>query len=217
LREPKRDIEKEHLHSYWELMGKLVRLINIMFILSTLVLISACGGGGSESLATETPSAPQPSTVMEYSISGTVSGLVAPQLTIQNNLADEISIDSDGSFVFPTDFETGSNYEVLIIVQPPAQTCSINNASGQVTNQDVTDVTIRCEDNTSTPEPTTPVSEYSISGTVSGLISSQVIIQSNLDDEITVEADGSFLFPIAFQNGATYQIQIIVGKFLITM
>jgi hypothetical protein len=210
LREPKRDIEKEHLHSYWELMGKLVRLINIMFILSTLVLISACGGGGSESLATETPSAPQPSTVMEYSISGTVSGLVAPQLTIQNNLADEISIDSDGSFVFPTDFENGSNYEVLIIVQPPAQTCSINNASGQVTNQDVTDVTIRCEDNTSTPEPTTPVSEYSISGTVSGLISSQVIIQSNLDDEITVEADGSFLFPIAFQNGATYQIQIIV-------
>ena len=130
-------------------MGKFVRLTNIMFILSALVIISACGGGGTEDVATETPPAtPPPAIVNEYSVSGNVSGLVASNLVIQSNLADEITIDADGSFVFPTDFENGTNYEVVITLQPQTQTCTLNNASGQVSNQNVTDVAINCVGNT---------------------------------------------------------------------
>jgi hypothetical protein len=191
-------------------MGNFVRLINITFILSTLVLISACGGGGTGDVATESPPAtPPPAIVNDYSVSGTVSGLVASNLVIQSNLADEITIDADGSFVFPTDFENGTNYEVVITLQPQTQTCTLNNASGQVSNQNVTDVAINCVGNTPPPPP--PVeSEYNISGSVAGLIASQVVIQSNLGDEIIIETDGGFVFPTAFENGTNYQVLIAI-------
>ncbi|GAC29780.1 hypothetical protein GPAL_2929 [Glaciecola pallidula DSM 14239 = ACAM 615] len=191
-------------------MGNFVRLINITFILSTLVLISACGGGGTGDVATESPpAATPPAIVNEYSVSGTVSGLVASNLVIQSNLADEITIDADGSFVFPTDFENGTNYEVVITLQPQTQTCTLNNASGQVSNQNVTDVAINCVGNTPPPPP--PVeSEYNISGSVAGLIASQVVIQSNLGDEIIIETDGGFVFPTAFENGTNYQVLIAI-------
>ena len=197
-------------------MGKFVRLFNVMLILSALVLINACGGGASEELTSETPatapppaivsetpSAPAPVIVSEYTISGTLSGLIAPELVIENNLSDEITMSADGSFTFLTYFENGSDYEVLIKVQPNTQTCIVNNASGQISNHDVTNITINCENNTATP-----ASEYKISGTVSGLVASQVVLQSNLGDEITIDTNSSFMFPTAFQNGLNYQVLI---------
>jgi hypothetical protein len=190
-------------------MGKFVRLIKIMFILSALVIINACGGGSTDDVATAIPTpAATPVILSEYSVSGTVSGLVASQLVIQSNLADEITIDADGSFVFPTDFENGSSYEVVITVQPQTQTCTSNNASGQVSNQNVTNVTINCVGNT--PPPPAVEREYSVSGTVSGLVASQLVIQSNLADEITIETDGLFVFPTTFENGTNYQVLITI-------
>jgi len=201
-------------------MGKNVRLIYIIFILSALVLINACGGGGTEEVAEQAtspspPSAnpspptasPSPPVSNKYSVGGNVSGLLAPQLTIRSNLADEIIIDADGSFVFPTYFQNEANYEVVIIVQPQAQICTLINGSGQVLNQNVTNVVISCVDNTQPP----PIveSEYSVSGSVTGLVASQVSIQSNKDDQITIEADGRFVFPTAFENGSAYQVLII--------
>jgi hypothetical protein len=201
-------------------MGKNVRLIYIIFILSALVLINACGGGVTEEVTeqTTTPSPPPanpspptaiplPSVSNKYSVGVTVSGLIAPQLTIQSNLADEIIIDADGSFVFPTYFQNEANYEVVIIVQPQTQTCSLINGSGQVLNQNVTNVVISCVDNIQ-PPPLVE-SEYSVSGSVTGLVASQISIQSNKDDQITIEADGRFVFPAAFENGSTYQVLII--------
>ena len=189
-------------------MGEFVRLINIMFILSALVLISACGGGGTEDAAIATqPAVSPPVIVSEYSVSGDVSGLVASRVVIQSNLADEITIATDGSFVFPTDFENGTNYQVLITTQPDAQTCSISNANGQVANRNVTDVAINCVRNTP-PKPPPVESEYSISGSLSGLVASRVVVQSNLADEIIMEADGEFVFPTDFENGTNYQVLI---------
>jgi hypothetical protein len=191
-------------------MGKSVRLTNIMFILSALVITSACGGGGTGDVATEAPPAATPPVIVnEYSVSGNVSGLVASNLVIQSNLADEITIDADGSFVFPTDFENGTNYEVVIILQPQTQTCTLNNGSGQISNQNVTDISIDCEAN---PPSTIPGvdSEYSVSGSVAGLDASQVILKSNLDDEITIEANGRFVFSSVYENGTNYQVLITV-------
>jgi hypothetical protein len=193
-----------------------VRPIYIIFILSALVLINACGGGATEEVTEQTitpsppPANPSPPTATpsapvsnKYSVGGSVSGLIAPELTIQSNLADEIIIDADGSFVFPTAFENGSAYQVLIINQPEAQTCSITNANGQIEDEDVTNVTIVCENNPP------PQGSYSVSGTVSGLTTSQIVIQSNLADEITIDVDGNFVFPTDFENGSAYQVLII--------
>jgi hypothetical protein len=194
-------------------MGKNVRLIYIIFILSALVLINACGGGDTEEVTEQTtipspPTAPpSPPVSNKYSVGGSVSGLLVPQLTIQSNLADEIIIDADGSFVFSTYFQNEASYEVVIIVQPQAQTCTLVNGSGQVLNQNVTDVVISCVENIQPPPSVER--EYSVSGSVTGLVASQVSIQSNRDDQITIEADGRFIFPTVFENGSTYQVLII--------
>jgi hypothetical protein len=99
-------------------------------------------GDSADIGAFEAQGAPPPS----YSIGGTVEGLVGHGLVLQQNGADDLAIDADGSFTFTTPVADGAGYSVTVSVQPsdPAQTCVIANGSGVIAGADVGDVEVTC-------------------------------------------------------------------------
>jgi 6-phosphogluconolactonase len=105
-------------------------------------ILAGCGGGGGGSRTP--PPAPGPQT---FSVGGTVVGLEAVGLVLQNNGGPDLAISTSGSFAFPTQLVSGAPYSVTIKTQPsagPAQVCSVTNGSGTVASSAVVDVTVTC-------------------------------------------------------------------------
>jgi hypothetical protein len=77
-------------------------------------------------------------------IGGTVSGLGADEsLVLQNNGGDNLAINANGAFTFPTWVPTDSSYLVTVSTQPTGQFCVVANGSGTVTG-DVANVSVSC-------------------------------------------------------------------------
>ena len=81
-----------------------------------------------------------------FTVGGTIASLTGT-ITMQNNGADSIQLNSNGNFTFPTPLNTGSAYAVTITSQPTGQTCTLTNASGVIQNADVSNVTVTCNSN----------------------------------------------------------------------
>jgi hypothetical protein len=82
-----------------------------------------------------------------FSVGGTVSGLDAVGLVLQNNGGPDLAIASNGAFNFPGQLASGAAYSVTIKSQPnigPVQICSITNGSGTVASSAVSSVGIVC-------------------------------------------------------------------------
>ncbi len=84
-----------------------------------------------------------------YTVGGTVSGLVGT-VTLQNNGGDNLSISSDGSFTFSAPVAQGSSYNVTVLTQPLAQTCTVTNGFGTMGASNVSNVGVNCVANTTT-------------------------------------------------------------------
>ncbi len=159
------------------------------FMLLSTSLIS-CGGGSSSSSSSD----PMDTGAVTYSIGGSLSGLIGT-IVLQNNGGDNLTLNTNGSFIFGTEIEGGQSYNVTIASQPVGQVCSVNNASGNV-SADVSNVGVTCVTN-----------NYTISGTVTGLIGS-VVLENNGTDSVTVTSDGSFTFSAEVAHGDTYDITV---------
>lgn len=86
-----------------------------------------------------------PLTPEDYTIGGTVTGLVGTGLVLQDlNLAPITP--GNGPFTFALPTRTGSPYAVTILTQPnnPIQVCTITNGSGTVADGNVTNVAVNC-------------------------------------------------------------------------
>lgn len=81
-----------------------------------------------------------------YAVGGTVSGLTTTGLVLQNNLGDDLEINSIGVFEFTTPLANGSTYAVTVKTQPPdmSQVCVVSNGSGTLAGADVTNVSVFC-------------------------------------------------------------------------
>lgn len=79
----------------------------------------------------------------QHTISGTVGGIAATGLVLQNNGGDNIAVNSNGAFNFPASITYGSNYSVAILTQPAGQICKVANNTGIIT-ANVTNVLISC-------------------------------------------------------------------------
>ena len=78
----------------------------------------------------------------QYAIGGTVSGLIRP-ITLQNNLGDNLTLSTDGPFVFPGKIDAHRAYSVTVLTPPPGLTCTVAGNAGTVA-ADVNDVSIIC-------------------------------------------------------------------------
>jgi hypothetical protein len=137
-------------------------------------------------------------TVDTFTIGGTVSGLTGT-VVLQNNLGDNLPLTANGAFTFATPIDSGATYSVTVLTQPtsPHQTCAVTNASGQVWNGDVTNVRVVCS-----------VNAYLIGGTVSGLAGTNLVLQNNGGDDLTLNANGMFAFATPVLSGGTFAVTI---------
>jgi hypothetical protein len=100
--------------------------------------IDYAGGDGNDVVLT---------TVLNYPVSGSLSGLAAGNtVVLQNNGTDDLSLISNGSFTFHQKIDDGSPYDVSVLTQPinPDQECTVTNGSGNVTGADIINVSVDC-------------------------------------------------------------------------
>ncbi len=123
----------------------------------------------------------------EYTISGTVNGLLGENLTLGNNedsvaiSASDIDSTTPDSFTFPQTLKTLDNYNIAILDHPRNRTqlCTINTLtrSGQVINSDIEDIQVDCVD------------AYIIkidSATITGLLGTGLTLQNNGEDDLLI-------------------------------
>ena len=90
--------------------------------------------------------------IPSYTVGGSVTGL-SGELVLQNNAGNNLVVSANGTFNFTNSLISGSDYVVTIVAAPATQTCVLSNASGSVTEADVTDVAVACTDNAATTPP----------------------------------------------------------------
>ena len=131
-------------------------------------------------------------------VGGTVSGLApAESVVLQNNGADDLTIDLDGAFSFSTPVAQGAAYNVSILAQPATQMCTVTDGSGVAGTADIGDIQVTCANNAST-----------VGGTVSGL-SGTVVLQNNGADDLSINGNGAFSFSTPVARGAGYNVTIL--------
>ena len=146
-----------------------------------LIPIVGCGSGNS----TPPPAA-------TYTISGTVTGLTAAGLVLQDNGKDNLTLSADAtSFNFSTAVTSGSAYSVTVLTQPVGENCTVTGGSGTAT-ANVTDVNVAC------------VQAYTIGGSVLGLSGTGLVLQDNSSNNLTVTANATsyaFVFDGTIPSG----------------
>ena len=141
--------------------------------------------------------------VNTYTVGGTVTGLVGKGLVLQDNGGDNLTLTANGAFAFATPVASGATYAATVLTNPttPSQTCTITTGSGTVTNANVVTIAVNCVTNT-----------YTIGGTLSGLVAAEsVVLQDNLANNLTVAANGAFVFTTPIPSGGTYSVTVLTN------
>ena len=105
-----------------------------------------------------------------FTVGGSISGLTG-SVVLQNNGGDDLTVDSNGGFVFSQPLQNGADFLVTVVAQPTGQACVISGGSGFVSNADVFSVELVC------------FSSYTVGGAVSGL-NGQVTLQNGPPDVV---------------------------------
>lgn len=144
-------------------------------------------------------------TTSEFTIGGTASGLAGSGLVLRNNGTDDLQVNADGGFTFATSLQSSAAYNITIAAQPtsPTQTCTLSNASGTVGGANVTNVAVSCI-----------TEEFTVGGTVSGLLGFGLVLQNNGSDNLAIAADGTFTFPASLPSGTPYNVAVASQPFL---
>jgi hypothetical protein len=134
-----------------------------------------------------------------FALRGAVSGLVGTGLVLLNNGVDELPINNDGEFQFPTPYASGAGYRITVKTQPsgPSQSCSVANGQGTIGSADITNVTVSCATGT-----------FSISVTVSGLAGTGLVLRNNGRNDLSITGNGSFQFSELLASGAMYDVRV---------
>jgi trimeric autotransporter adhesin len=135
----------------------------------------------------------------QFTVGGTVSGLQGDQVVLQNNAGDDQTLSADGGFTFSPQ-DDGTTYEVTVLTQPddPSQTCSVSNGSGDLAGADFTGVEVVCV-----------TDQFSVGGSVSGLVGNGLVLQNNGGDDLPISEDGSFTFSTALDDLSGYEVTVL--------
>jgi hypothetical protein len=86
-------------------------------------------------------------TTSTFTIGGMVTGLsTGDSVVLEDNLADDLTVATDGAFTFTTSIASAAMYSVTVKTQPasPAETCYVSGATGTVVAANVTNVIVSC-------------------------------------------------------------------------
>jgi hypothetical protein len=130
----------------------------------------------------------------------TVTGLQSPSgstpLVLQDNGTDTLTISANGSYNFKE--TVNGAYAVTVQTQPtsPNQLCKVTKGSGIATGN-VTGIAVAC------------ASSYTVSGSVTGLIGTGLVLQDNGGDNLSITANGGFTFKTPLLNAAAYSVLVL--------
>jgi uncharacterized repeat protein (TIGR03803 family) len=83
--------------------------------------------------------------VNTYTIGGSISGLTATGLVLQNNGTDNTPIPANATgFTMGGGLVSGSSYNITVETQPSGLACTVTNGTGMVASQNVGNVSIAC-------------------------------------------------------------------------
>jgi exo-beta-1,3-glucanase (GH17 family) len=159
--------------------SKLLSLRRIA-VLGVSLSLAACGS--SQNWKDSNPTA---------RIGGTVSGFNGGTLALWNNGGDRLAISGNGSFTFPLQIATGSDYAVVVATQPAGQTCTVTNGSGTAPGN-VNSITVTCQAEVFTRRPlpaiysTGKAVNYSPYRTAGGPITSEVPSDAEILQDLTL-------------------------------
>ncbi len=158
-------------------------------------LLAACGGGDDNNNGSTPPPA-----VGVFTVGGAVSGLGAGKTVILQNLGtDDLTVSTNGNFVFNTRMDRGVADAGTIKAQPAGQRCTVAEGTGTAT-ADVSNVQVRCEN--------LAAATFTVGGAVSGLSGSGLVLQNNGRDDLGVAANGGFSFATALAGGTAYAVTV---------
>ena len=84
-------------------------------------------------------------TTKTYTVGGSVSGLTASGLVLENNSSDDLTVSATStSFTFAAAVASGASYHVTVKTQPAGQTCAVAAGSGTVGAAPITNVAVTC-------------------------------------------------------------------------
>ena len=156
-------------------------------VLCFAFVVAACGGGGGGSAGGgSTPPPPGAS----YTIGGTITGLVGSGLALRNTNTSTGSIENlnnitSSPFEFTTALPDHSGYSVSVVASPINQVCTVDaNGSGTLNGAKVTNVAVKCIDNTPPPNA---CANFGTNGldyvtTTNGLAVNALVIQPGATD-----------------------------------
>ena len=159
-----------------------------------------------------------------YTLSFNISGLQNTPKAYPNYPRLEVNYSSDngsgnqpytpdnGTFQFDVPLFSGDSYEVVIAQQPsdPPQACTISNASGTVTDSDISNINVNC-------------GNHAIGGTVEGLVGSGMQLSMDIDptyggtrpmldfEVLDITANGDFQFTTLLPDDTYYTAKIYQG------
>src|SRR3984957_12707996 len=204
-------LESHHMHSSYPRRSALSVLRTTALCLCATVLLAACnaegldgagdtinsssgsgngsiGGGSSGGVAKGT-----------YSIGGTINGLSGSGLVLAVNGGNALTITGNGGFPFSNRIASGGAYSVTIQSQPidPTQICSVANGAGTVSTVNIYSVTVSCTTNF-----------YTVSGTVSNLVGSGLVLQTNGSNNVAVATSGTYTLA-TLASGSNYTVTVM--------
>jgi Kelch motif len=137
--------------------------------------------------------------VSQYTISGTVSGMVTGgSVVLQDNGAFEtLTVLQNGPFDFTRTIGAGSTYAVTVLTQPTGQTCTVSNGTGTA-NANVTNVAVTCAATT-----------FTITVSVSGLSGGTFVVQDDAGKQLTFNSSGQQAFSNSYATNAPYSVTVV--------
>lgn len=160
------------------------RLVVGIHLAAGVGALAACSGDSSV-----TP-------VERYTVGGSVTGLQDGIVVLRNNVSDELSLGSNGSFSFPTSLPGGTGYSVVVASHPEGQRCEVLQGTGTIADADVRSVVVECRRTT-----------FTVGGTVAGLTAGELVL-NNGSDELSISGNGSFTFPTRLETGTPYSVEV---------
>jgi len=166
--------------------------IKKFLVLSSLAVLTACGGNG------------EVISLNGYPLVVNVSGLKGSSVLLKNDNGidrggDRLLVSKDGNFSFSTLIPQGGKYLVRVKSQPDGQVCTVNNGSG-VGSPNMSVVNVICS---------AIADAYVVKGLLSGLLDRHyIVLSNNTTDVLTLTENGAFQFPQLLARGSRYTVAI---------
>lgn len=133
-----------------------------------------------------------------FSLGGTISGLGSNAGLTLINGSDTLAVAAGTSrFTMPTPVAFGGRYSVAVQTSPAGLTCTASNASGTMPAGNVVSVVIACSDQS-----------YTVGGTISGLVSSGMVLVNGSDTLAVISGAPSFTMPTAVAYTSAYSVTV---------